>query len=65
MRVFDARIDGGVPLVRDLDLAASRGRYKKVEYTARVRARGGRGLTIDLPATAGESTLSTLRLRRL
>ncbi|MCA0198171.1 MAG: DUF4982 domain-containing protein [Proteobacteria bacterium] len=65
MRVFDARIDGGVPLVRDLDLAASRGRYEKVEYTARVRARGGRGLTIDLPATAGESTLSTLRLRRL
>ncbi|CAM5576043.1 glycoside hydrolase family 2 TIM barrel-domain containing protein [Rhodanobacter lindaniclasticus] len=63
-RVFDVLVNDQ-PLVRDLDLAASKGRYGKVEYATRVRVRGGRGVAIDMPAKAGESTISTLRLSRL
>lgn len=63
-RVFDVLVNGK-PLVRNLDLAASRGRYEKIEYAIRVHVRDGRGVVIDLPAKEGESTISTLRLRRL
>lgn len=62
-RVFDVSVNGK-PLVRDLDLAAAHGRFVKVEYAARVHADGA-GVAIDLPATSGESTISTIRLRRL
>ncbi len=63
-RVFDVLVNGK-PLLRNLDLAASAGRYEKVEYTTRVQVENGRGVVIDLPAKTGESTISTLRLRRL
>ncbi|HRO27045.1 MAG TPA: malectin domain-containing carbohydrate-binding protein, partial [Luteimonas sp.] len=62
-RVFDVLVNGE-PLLRDLDLAASKGRYEAVEYTASVRARDGGGVVVALPAKAGESTISTLRLRK-
>ena len=62
-RVFDVTVNGK-PVARNLDLAASEGRYEKTEYAIRVRARDGGGVTIDLPAKTGESTISTLRLRR-
>ena len=63
-RVFDVRVNGK-PWLRNLDLAASSGRYGKAEYATRVRAENGRGVVIELPPKAGESTISTLRLRRL
>ena len=62
-RVFDVRVNG-TPWLRDLDLAATAGRYRKAEYATRVHARDGHGVVIDLPASIGESTISTLRLRR-
>ncbi|HRN62727.1 MAG TPA: glycoside hydrolase family 2 TIM barrel-domain containing protein, partial [Luteimonas sp.] len=62
-RVFDVLVNGE-PLLRDLDLAASKGRYEAVEYTASVRARDGGGVVVALPARVGESTISTLRLRK-
>ena len=65
MRVFDVRVAGGSPQLRGLDLAAAHGPHEPAEYTVRVRARDGRGVTVGLHAHAGESTISTLRLRRL
>lgn len=65
LRVFDVQVNNDEPLVRDLDLAASRGRYEKTEYSTRVRVRDGSGITVGLTASTGESTISTLRLRRL
>jgi len=62
-RVFDVQVNGRT-LVRDLDLAAARGRYAPVEYATRVRASQGSGVVVALPAKIGESTLSTLRLSR-
>lgn len=63
-RVFDVLVNDK-PLVRGLDLAASKGRYEKVEYATRVTARDGGGVVISLPAKAGESTISTLSLQRI
>lgn len=63
-RVFDVVVNGEA-LARGLDLVARKGRYEPVVLAGQARARGGRGIVIKLPATAGEGTISTLRLRRI
>ncbi len=63
-RVFDVVVNGEA-LARGLDLVARKGRHVPEVLTGRTRARGGRGIVITLPATAGEGTISTLRLRRI
>ena len=63
-RVFDVVVNGET-FARGLDLVARKGRHVPEVLTGRTRARGGRGIVITLPATAGEGTISTLRLRRI
>ncbi len=63
-RVFDVVVNGEA-FGRGLDLAARKGRYEPQLLKGRVRASGGGGIVLTLPASAGEGTISTLRLRRL
>jgi beta-galactosidase len=52
------------PIFTDLDMARDHGRYTAVERTVRVRATGGRGVTIELLASAGTTTISAILLSR-
>lgn len=63
-RVFDVEVNGE-PWLRGLDLAAAGGRHVPVVRGRRVSARAGAGVVVRLRARQGETTLSTLRLRRL
>lgn len=63
-RVFDVEVNGE-PWLRRLDLADAAGRYRPLVRKLPVRAGQGRGVVVRLRPRRGETTLSTLRLRRV
>ncbi len=63
-RVFDVMVNGGRWL-EGIDLASSQGRYRPAVHETRVQAVGGKGVALRFSARVGESTLSTVRLRRI
>lgn len=63
-RVFDVGVNGSRWLHR-LDLAQAAGRHVPLIRTLPVRAEAGGGIVVQLRALRGQTTLSTVRLRRL
>jgi beta-galactosidase len=62
-RVFDVAVNGRI-VIEALDLAADHGRYVAVSHRTRAQARAGKGITVQLTAKAGSTTIGTIALRR-
>lgn len=63
-RVFTVNVNGK-PVVEDLDLAASPGRWHARTVTVDVDATGKNGITVEMVPKAGLTTISALRVKRL
>jgi beta-galactosidase len=63
-RMFDVEVNGEAVL-RRLDLAGEAGRYRPLVRSLPVRAGQGRGVVLRLRPRHGETTLSTVRLKRV
>ena len=64
VRIFDV-LANDRPVLREMDLVASEGRFAAVERRLEVTATGGRGITLEFRAGAGSATVSGIEIRRL
>ena len=63
-RVFNISANG-VKLLENFDLSKDAGRLTAVIKTFKIRASGGKGLSLDFQPVKGETILNGIRLRRL
>jgi beta-galactosidase len=60
-RIQNVRVNGQ-PMFDGLDPAARYGRYRAIDRTIATTASGGSGVTIELDAVAGSTTISAIRI---
>ncbi|HEU4522095.1 MAG TPA: glycoside hydrolase family 2 TIM barrel-domain containing protein [Thermoanaerobaculia bacterium] len=63
-RVFSVSVNG-IPVIRDLDLAAAHGAYAATRRTTVAEARSEGGLRIEFRASAGEASIASIMVRRV